>query len=216
MDKALNSTCALSCGYQLTSTNYLNPLNSLLIQASQFFPIDYIIFGLLGMYMVICSISALCSLGVKLVCVTYRVEKNRTLTNSLLMLSFVLIFIILALNIQFLNMAPQYTSFGTQFYLSPVINSTEIVKTACTPQATINFVNNSTVLYTNLCIMTQLSHFTTGMTSSMPVFGLIFYYGSWGLVGSFFLNILFTLACPSYSAVSSGHRLLDNRDEEDY
>eukprot|EP00455_Lapot_gusevi_P032977 TRINITY_DN3601_c0_g1_i5.p1 TRINITY_DN3601_c0_g1~~TRINITY_DN3601_c0_g1_i5.p1 ORF type:complete len:363 (-),score=109.87 TRINITY_DN3601_c0_g1_i5:136-1224(-) len=203
VDKALHSECRTSCGYAIDTPSILNPINSLLVYSSKVFPIDYIIFGGIMVYLFLCTISGLCSLGIRLVCVTFHIRKQRTLQNSLLLMGFVLIFVVLALNAQSQNLAPQYTSFGTQFYLAPRNTTTggiEFVKTDC---------SFDQIGADNQCVLTQVSRFTHRLTSEMPFFGVIFYYSTWVFIGSFFLCSLYVLLCRKETDQEGGGLLED-------
>lgn len=210
IDKAINS-CQASCGYALNVPNILNPVNYVLVESAKFFPLDYFVYGLLALYMLLCTIAALTHLGVRLICVTYRINRSRTFGHSLVMLTFVLIFIILALNVEFYTMAPQYATFGTQFYVQNV-NGT-ISSLPCTLQKAVITTTNSTTFSDNLCVMTEFSQFSLRLTSTMPAFGVIFYYATWVLVASFILNVIGILTFSSND--NSEHRLLDDKDETD-
>jgi hypothetical protein len=145
------------------------------------------------------------------------VRRGRTAHNALVLLAFVLIFVTMALSVQFQTLAPQYAAFGEQFYLASVpavaptvapVNLTAahaiarahtdsqllaaaanatLVKTACS----FDQINNGT----SVCVLTQTVRFTNQLTTAMPAFGLIFYFATWGFLGWFLLCLLRLCAC---------------------
>lgn len=70
IDRLLNSECGFSCGFMATQTSVFNPLDSVLVYFSTMFPLDYLLFGILMIYIFISSLYGIVSSGVKLLCVT--------------------------------------------------------------------------------------------------------------------------------------------------
>lgn len=243
IDKALHSYCGVSCGFALDDPQILNPVNEMLVLSSKIFPVDYLLFAGIVIYLLICTIAAMTSLGIRLICVTYQIRKGRSMHNSLILMAFFLIFIVLAINVQVQTLAPQYSSFGDQFFLksnAPAGNGTTTNVTSTIPAMfrpgyfTTSLVSissssssNATVTYTktpctlvqfgkqengnnDLCVLTQVSRFSHQMTSTMPFFGVIFYYANWAFLAAFFLCLLFVSCRGAEADRESSQRLLDD------
>lgn len=65
LDRLLHSKCGLNCGYVLDDMNYNNYMDVLLLLSSKYFHLDYLLFALINIYVLICSIYGFVKLGVK-------------------------------------------------------------------------------------------------------------------------------------------------------
>jgi hypothetical protein len=146
------------------------------------------------------------------------VRRGRTAHNALVLLAFVLIFVTMALSVQFQTLAPQYAAFGEQFYLasapavaptvapvnltaahaiapghtdSQLLAAAAANATLVKTACTFDQINNGT----SVCVLTQTVRFTNQLTTAMPAFGLIFYFATWGFLGWFLLCLLRLCAC---------------------
>ncbi len=124
VDRLLHSTCGLKCGYALSDdrvANYVNPIDQLLLALSRYFPVDYLVFAFLCLYFFAVSLYGLVRLGVRLCvcgCVQlFEVRARRTWSSALLIVSFLMMCVLLALCVWLLTLAPQYMTFGTQHYV---------------------------------------------------------------------------------------------------
>jgi len=66
----MNSECGISCGFVVEKNTYFNPLDQFLVQLSKFFPLDYILFATILLYVFISSLYGLVKLGVRIICFT--------------------------------------------------------------------------------------------------------------------------------------------------
>jgi Zn-dependent membrane protease YugP len=79
------------------------------------------------------------------------------------------------------------------YHLSDAGNGTATFeKAACT----FDQITNATL--DSQCVLTNLARFTAGLTTSMPLFGLIFYFATWAFIGVFFLSLLVVFWCKPY------------------
>ena len=66
IDKAQHSYCGFKCGFLIDKPYVSNPIDYLLTKSSKVFPLDYIILGLLILFVFTCTISGIRSIGIKL------------------------------------------------------------------------------------------------------------------------------------------------------
>ncbi len=64
-DRLLHSKCGLNCGYVLDDMNFTNYLDLLLLYSSKYLHLDHLLFGIINIYVFICSIYGFVKLGVK-------------------------------------------------------------------------------------------------------------------------------------------------------
>jgi LMBR1 domain-containing protein 1 len=139
IDKFLHSPCGPSCGYALDSPQIINPIDQALRFLNQFFPLDAIAFAGLVIYIYFACVHGMVSLGVRiLVWKLYSIKKGNSYPHAIMMAAWFLMFIALVLNMQVLTLAPQYSTFGNQFYVTSSYNnatkSLEYSKYSCTVQ----------------------------------------------------------------------------------
>eukprot|EP00474_Spongospora_subterranea_P009670 CRZ10128.1 hypothetical protein [Spongospora subterranea] len=113
-DKVINSKCGFFCGYKSDQT-LPNPIDMLLSYASLAFPLDFICFAFIALYLFLATLTGLVQLGVRIVFIKlYNIRAYRTKQNALLMAVWLIVFVLLAVNVQTLVLAPHYASFGSQ------------------------------------------------------------------------------------------------------
>ncbi|KAF2674627.1 hypothetical protein BT63DRAFT_395144 [Microthyrium microscopicum] len=118
IDKAKNSVCKAGCGYILGHINIFQPVNWIFVVSSKVFPIDYIVFLFLVLFLFASSVVGIGVVGIRFLwIVIFRIRKGHTSPQALLMATVMLTLITLAINYSVAMMiAPQYASFGTQTY----------------------------------------------------------------------------------------------------
>ena len=90
---------------------------------AQYFPMDYLLFGLLTLYTFVCSMYGLVHLGIRVPCVTVlltqalQFKKKKTLPQALLLGSVGMMLISLGASQELLTVLPRYTTFGPQSYI---------------------------------------------------------------------------------------------------
>ena len=118
VDKALHSG-GIYTGYALVNSTLPNPADMVLVLVQQVFPLDYILYSLMVLFLLSCSMSGITNIGVRCLCLlVYRVRAWRTPPRGLMLAVLLLMFIILAQNVILLSLAPDYTMFGNQHYLT--------------------------------------------------------------------------------------------------
>ena len=117
VDKALHSG-GIYTGYALVNSTLPNPADMLLVFTQQVFPLDYILYSLMVLFLLSCSISGITNIGIRCLCLlVYRVRAWRTPPRGMLLAVLLLMFIILAQNVIMLSLVPDYTMFGNQHYI---------------------------------------------------------------------------------------------------
>merc|ERR550534_695881 len=114
IDQAMNGE--FSTGFALKKESIANPLGLVLAYTSSVFPLDYILFSFLVMWLFVCTLFSFSWTGIRCFCIRLtRVKKGRTMHNSLALLVWTTIMIVLSFSMTLMEVAPKYTEFGHQF-----------------------------------------------------------------------------------------------------
>eukprot|EP01087_Luapelamoeba_hula_P005216 TRINITY_DN1529_c0_g1_i1.p1 TRINITY_DN1529_c0_g1~~TRINITY_DN1529_c0_g1_i1.p1 ORF type:complete len:518 (-),score=65.71 TRINITY_DN1529_c0_g1_i1:134-1687(-) len=179
VDKILHSDCGFKCGFTLTHpTKWLNPVDTALVFLAQWFPLDYVLLAVIVLYFYFATIAGIVNMGIRVLWILlYRVKARSSKPQAMLIVTFVIMFSLLALNLEIMTLAPQYVSYGAQTY----IDANE-EKQQCDLSAPVD-----------KCTMTQIGLIVTRMTMKMGFFGVVFYFATWAFVGCFVLGALIAL-----------------------
>jgi len=214
VDKLMHSTCKYSCAWALDKPTLPNPIDLMLKEFSKAFPIDFLVFGALTVYMFVCSLSGLVTLGVRIFFWRlYDIRPRNTAPTALLMGCWMLMFVALSLNMEVLTLSPQYATFGNQFYYTSnstiiptngtIINGTDIThpnfgdslffgeETATKETCTIDVSDTN-----GQCIMSQVSRFIHLIDLQLPFFGVVLFFANLAFVAFFVIWMVRELACP--------------------
>ncbi|KAK5578392.1 hypothetical protein RB653_008062 [Dictyostelium firmibasis] len=187
IDKISSSVCGSACGFLSTYPQLKNPFDIILIKLAPYFPLDYIIIGGLIFFIYSCTLSGITRIGIRFLWIKmFEFGYRKTYPQGLLLASIVLMLSNLCLNMQIVNLAPRYVMYGTQVYL----NGTSIEP--CSINAP-----------TNLCVMSEIGILTSRIQLGTSFFGIIFYYGTWVIVGTFILGLAVSIFKRRPSAVQS-------------
>jgi len=204
MDKLMNSTCKYSCAYSIPKPTLPNPIDLMLGEFSKAFPIDFIVFGGLTLYMFICALNGLVNLGVRLfVFKIYEIRANHSMPSALLMGCWMLMFVALALNMEVLTLSPQYATFGNQFFTNITMDGPNPVftKEKCT-------IELSDTL--GQCTMSQVSRFIHLIDLQLPFFGVVLFFANLLFIVAFLLFLTRELFCP-HNPDTDYHALKDDQ-----
>jgi LMBR1 domain-containing protein 1 len=118
IDKATNSVCKAGCGYVLGHINIFQPVNWIFVKSSKIFPIDYVIFLLLVVFLFCASVVGIATAGIRFLwIVIFQIRRGRTSPQALLLATVMLTLMVLAINYSVATfIAPQYATFGPQTY----------------------------------------------------------------------------------------------------
>lgn len=177
----------------------------ILTWTGQVYPISYILLALFLTYIIFTSIFGLQQLGIWYFFIRmYRFSRGRTKPQALLLLSSLLMFIVVAINVFVYLLIPQYSIYGNQFYLQTRPHRRPSTQ-SCTQYVT-----------TDLCQMTVMGRIL-----------LLFFYKVWFFAAAFFVLswlflIVFLASCvlkilrarESNIQEFSVNRLLEDDDED--
>mmetsp|Transcript_27390 Transcript_27390/g.53856 ORF Transcript_27390/g.53856 Transcript_27390/m.53856 type:complete len:582 (+) Transcript_27390:39-1784(+) len=177
LDRLLNSPCGIKCAYTLQDGPKLfHPIDKTLTALHKIFPLlDFILFGVIALYIFLASIAGLVSLGVRM-CMwqLYSIKTRKSMAHALLMGAWMLMFVALVINFQVLTLAPQYAAFGTQFY----VNKTTQKNTPCSFQVNVT---------EDTCTPTQVARFVTTLNYQLPFFGTVLLFANLVFCGAYLL-----------------------------
>ncbi|XP_013783878.1 probable lysosomal cobalamin transporter isoform X1 [Limulus polyphemus] len=187
IDKAINSL-GYKMGYAQTQPNLPNPFDFVLVHAQKVFPVDYVIFVCVLIYLVLFTISGIRNLGIWCFCVRmYKIRPRRTPPQGMLMLCSILMYTILAINIFLYSVSPQYTTYGSQQYIANITNATG----NSTGQA---LKRCSSEALPDECTMTRASFLLLRFFYKAWFFGAAYYWAMWVFllvtVIAFFVTII--------------------------
>ncbi|KAK9476936.1 hypothetical protein V1514DRAFT_369199 [Lipomyces japonicus] len=148
IDKIMNSTCGRHCGFLLSETQILNPINELLRLSSRVFPVDYVLTILLVVWLFVSTVVGLSYFSIRIIWfVLFRIQRGKTDPQALLLGTAMLMVSVLAINYSFtMIIAPDYSRYGSQLFCNRVING---VYSTCEqyPQDLITCAEASTYLF---------------------------------------------------------------------
>lgn len=206
LDKLMHSS--FEKGFLLNEPKFPNPIDGLLVIASHFFPLDYIVFGVLFLYFFLVSFVVLTRHGLRFLCFRLdRLQPRLTSSSTMTVVSLVMIYMAMVGLFSVLTLAPQYATFGHQVYVD---EATGFVKPCTLVEAAKNEAQTS--IPQQHCRMTQLAHFYNTLAVSVPVFGSAFFVGQLLFVFAFFPWVAhaYSMAKALPDPDPKRERLLDN------
>jgi len=162
-------------GFLLNEPKLPNPMDLLLVLASRVFPLDYVVFAVLFLYLFSISLVVLKRHGLQFLCFRLgRLQPRLTSAATMTMLCLVLMQLAMVGLFSLLTLAPQYATFGHQMFADA---SGRVVP--CTLEEAANAAAaaaKSGGLPTH-CRMTQLARFYNALAVELPMFGTAFFVG---------------------------------------
>jgi len=199
IDKAVNAHnfCGAQCGFVLAYPEIFNPLGILLQKLSPFFPLDFVVLGLIIVYIFFCTLAGIVKIGIRFLWIhMFAIKSRSTQPQGLLLMAVVLMLSILALNMEITYLAPQWSNFGSQQY----IDSTGTLQ-QCSMDAP-----------AGACIMTQIGIFVNLLSLRTNFFGIIFFYATWIFIATFLIGTVISIVRKKSSNVET--RDSDSEEEE--
>jgi LMBR1 domain-containing protein 1 len=182
LDRLLHSPCGWKCGYTMNQHFFYNPADEIFLHLSRLFPLDFVLIGILVLYIFMSSIFGIVGLGIRALCFkVFSLKSGRSSPQALLVLCIVMAHILLALCMALLTIAPNYTAFGSQQVASAEDGST----TWCSW--------DKRDLQPG-CQLSVISKFFSRITSALPFFSVAYYYANWAFIfmfGNVFAHCLF-------------------------
>lgn len=200
IDKAIHSSAKE--GYILKNGTLPNPMDMALVCLQNAFPLDYILYLCMVLFFLITSISGVKRIGIRFMWLPlYKIAPHSTKPQALALMSLTLILILVASNILFFSVAPDYTTFGSQrFSISNPDNQTSIehCNNVHAPEAE--------------CNMTIIATFLLAFHTKAWIFGAVYYWLTWIFIVILFVGTSISL----FQCTRRGRRLVSNHsDDED-
>jgi len=207
LDKALHSGGPYS-GYTLQNSSLPNPLDLVLVLAQQVFPLDYVLYTIMTLFLLSCSMSGIGNMGIRLCCVElYKIRAWKTPPRGLLLAVLSMMYIILAQNIIMFSVVPDYSMFGNQHYQDTVGNVTTILR--CSAK---NFPEEK-----DNCVPSRISVLLFSFHFKAWIFGAAYFWLTWLLLAAIVggsLYSIYSLRSPQ-PAIGEEEDLLDSEDDND-
>jgi len=206
LDRAFHSD--LRHGFSLQNSSSLpNPLDLMLVATQSLFPLDYILYTALIIFLVSCSTAGLTSIGIRCFCLSlYKIRAWKTPPRGMLMAILALIYIIMAQNVLIFSLVPDYTMFGNQHYNQTDGDSWSLVrcKASYLPPAK------------DICVPSRISSLLLAFHSQTWIFGAIYYFLTWGLIGCTLMGAVYSFfkGCSPTLHSEMEEDLIDSDDEE--
>ena len=200
IDKAMHSSA--KNGYILNNGTLPNPMDTALVCLQNAFPLDYILYLCMVLFFLITSISGVKRIGIRFMwLLLYKIAPHSTKPQALALMALTLILILVASNILFFSVAPDYTTFGSQHYQIIQKDTNQTIIEHC-----------SNLAPAEDCNKTIIASFLLAFHTKAWIFGAVYYWLTW-----IFLVILFVGTSISlFQCTRRGRRLVDNHtDDED-
>ncbi|VDI67551.1 LMBR1 domain-containing protein 1 [Mytilus galloprovincialis] len=209
IDKALHGK-GYKLGYALPKRTLPNPIDIVLVFCQKVFPLDYILFTAVVMYLIFCSMSGVRNIGIWFFWLKmYKIRPRRTRPQGILMLCMILMFIILAINIVVYQLTPQYSMYGSQMFKAPH-NTTVLNKTSIIYKLEHCSLDSSR----DDCVITRMALLLNRFFYKMWFFGAAYYWATWVFLGFMVLGFLVAVIKKRKSAID-GEVDEDDFDESD-
>lgn len=167
-----------AASYVLNHAAIFNPLDSLLSVCAPFFPLDYVIFTAIVMFMWFATVSGISRWGIRAIWIEmFPIAKGRSAPQGLLLMGLLLMLVCVTLAFSIGTLAPNYATWGHQQYLNN--NGTWV---PCSTDAP--FAN---------CSMTQLERVTSVVKFKFGFFRYVLYWANWVFVGSWLVCLFISV-----------------------
>ncbi|KAK9450056.1 uncharacterized protein V1518DRAFT_415418 [Limtongia smithiae] len=152
IDHIMNTTCGRHCGFLISHTKIINPINEILRLTSKGFPADYIITLFIIVWLFVSTVIGLSYFSIRLIWfVLFRIQRGKTDPQGLLLGTSMLMVTVLAINYGFTQIiAPDYARYGSQQFCNYTIDGLYGLAGQCTdmPEYLISCAEASASLFT--------------------------------------------------------------------
>ncbi|KAG1693435.1 hypothetical protein DVH05_023518 [Phytophthora capsici] len=181
LDKMVHSN--FERGFLLNFPEFPNPMDLLLVLASRVFPLDYVVFTVLFVYLFTISLIVLKRHGLQFLCFRLgRLQPRLTTAATMTMLSLVLMQLAMVGLFALLTLAPQYATFGHQMFADA---SGRVVPCTLEEAANAAAAAAKSGGLPAHCRMTQLARFYNALAVELPMFGTAFFVGQFLFAAAF-------------------------------
>ncbi|KAI5289530.1 hypothetical protein KEM54_003709 [Ascosphaera aggregata] len=175
IDKIKDSVCGVKC-FSLAQIHIINPLNFILTRSAKFFPLDFILFILLTIFLLGSSVCGIAMVGLRFLWMKIFAFRRGHTTPQALSLAIVLLALIgLAFNYALpMAIAPQYATYGSQKFCNHPSSLTGMLSDCHKGRE--NYIelcshHNEKSLARGVCMPSVSSTFLTAMVTRFPFFG---------------------------------------------
>lgn len=188
-------------GYILYEAVFLNPLEYIFINVHNLILLGPIPLLMINCLLVAATISGMRNLGLWfLVARIHKIRVGKTQPQAMLFFCTSLMLAVVAFNVLFYSLTPNYVTFGNQDHHLCQSNTTMI--------NSINSIRSNQT--SEKCIRTRTSILLMGMMSQVWVFGAIFFWMTWVFVAVSTISLIAYLIRGRREA---SHGLIDNPDD---
>eukprot|EP00439_Symbiodinium_sp_Y106_P021832 s327_g2.t1 len=173
VDRLLHSPCGWSCGYTLQERRIYNPADEVYLRLSRIFPVDFVFLSVVVLYIFAATLFGIVALDIRLLCISvYTLRARKSAPQALLVMCNAMAYILLALCVALLTIAPDYTAFGSQTRPSGGASGSERCSLAQTEQK---------------CQVSVIAKFFTRIALAMPIFSIAYFLANWAFIAVFML-----------------------------
>lgn len=159
-------------GYLLPNHTLPNPLDLLLVYAQKVFPVDYVLFVVLVLFLVLCTIYGIQRIGIWFLWLRVaHVRPGKTHARGLLLLSLSLMYVMIGIHSLIYSVAPRYITYGSQHFLERSGGTAN--------QTTTVMQCGETVAPPDECVMTRASVLLLRFFYKAWIFGAAYYWATW-------------------------------------
>ena len=187
-------------GYILQNGTLPNPVDIILVYAQSVFPLDYIMYCIMILFFLFCSISSIQTIGIRFLWLSvYKIRAQKTKPQAIVLMCLNIIFILLAINVVMFSVVPDYTTYGNQYFIN---NATQKVEKC-----------DDIEKDENECNMSRISVLLLAFHYKAWIFGAAYYY----LIWVFLLVVVVGAVYKMYEMRSMSQRgnLLEEEEEGD-
>ena len=187
-------------GYILQNGTLPNPVDLLLVEAQSVFPLDYIIYCVMILFFLFCSMTGIQTIGIRFLWLSvYKIRGQKTKPQAIVLMCLNLIFVLLAINVIMFSVVPDYTTYGNQNFINNTTQKVEVCKD-------IEKLEHD-------CNMSRISVLLLAFHYKAWIFGVAYYY----LIWLFLLVVVTGAVYKMYElrSVSNGRNILEEEQEEE-
>eukprot|EP01097_Dermamoeba_algensis_P008763 TRINITY_DN5952_c0_g1_i1.p1 TRINITY_DN5952_c0_g1~~TRINITY_DN5952_c0_g1_i1.p1 ORF type:complete len:386 (+),score=76.39 TRINITY_DN5952_c0_g1_i1:395-1552(+) len=196
IDRAAHSWCGAKCGFILQYPQIINPLDTLMVITSKYFPLDLVVFTLIIIFIFYSTLYGITKIGIRFFWIQlYKIYPQRTQPQGLLLASVILLLSLLSLNVELSTLAPNYISFGSQTWEK---NGERI---PCNEDGVPAH-----------CTITHIGTLISRLSLKMGFFGMYFYIATWVFLFAWLGGLIYSIVKRKGSNIEE---LLTDEDDLD-
>ena len=193
IEQILSNYCGAQCGFILKEPRIHNPIDQILVILHRVFPLDFVLVGFIIVFFFFCTLNGLKRIQIRCFCMKlYNFSRNHTPPQGLLLGAFLVMLAILAMNVQFLSLAPQYAYWGGRTFH----NATEDKTYPCS----IEYAYSDEITEGG-CQMTQIGRIFTTLKWNFSYFGAAFYFINWAFPLTFIIGLIVSICAKQDSNI---------------